>query len=179
MWQRPNGAVPIKQTPMTLKKQQGSFCLSFILVLCCAFVSLIPTTAGSSGQLPSLWSPHECCSQKVHSGKTKQTRSASAWPLRSGLTWQISPAGSLLPASTSLLLSGSVIIVEVYFNHKPLISIRPNPPTPLRVLSTRHSFTLSITSSSVHHSPSSPQPLYTAPLAAHRSVFPPCHSLCH
>lgn len=72
MWQRPNGAVHINQTPMTLKKQQRSFCLSFILVLCCAFVSLIPTTTGSSGRLPSLWSPNECYSQKVHSGKTNQ-----------------------------------------------------------------------------------------------------------
>lgn len=31
MWQCPNGAIHIKQTPVTLKKQQRSFCLSFIL----------------------------------------------------------------------------------------------------------------------------------------------------
>lgn len=60
----------------------------------------------------------------------KNTRSASARPLRSGLTRQISPAGSLLPASISLLLSGGVITVEVYFNHKPLISEHPKLPTP-------------------------------------------------
>lgn len=48
-WQSSNGVVHIKQTPVTLKKQQRSFCLSFILVLCCAIVNLIPTTAGSGG----------------------------------------------------------------------------------------------------------------------------------
>lgn len=48
------GAARIKQTPVALKKQQQSFCLSFILVLCCAFVNLIPTTAGSGGRLLSL-----------------------------------------------------------------------------------------------------------------------------
>lgn len=58
----------------------------------------------------------------------------------------------------------SVITVSVYFTDN---THTHTPHTPaLRVFSTRHSFTLS---SSVHHSPSSPQPLHIGPLAPHRS----------
>lgn len=72
MWQSSNGAVHIKRTPLTLKKQQQSFCLSFILVLCCAFVNPVPTTAGSSSRLSSLWSPCESDSQTAHWWKNLQ-----------------------------------------------------------------------------------------------------------
>lgn len=115
VWQSSNGAVHIKQTRVTLKKQQQSFCLSFILVLCCAFVNPIPTTAGSSGRLSSLWSPCESDSQTAHWWKNLQPIFA---------TWRTSRAVSLLspsisPLFLSVLSLYQFILLTTHTQHPP------------------------------------------------------------